>query len=688
MFDWNTVLIGLACLVLIVGLLYELFKDQKKHVEAFTSGSSDYFSSYYPKRTDVLPGQTVEDGGWVRDLRYKEQYVDVQKIGMKADLCRVVMRRDDPGSMIMACALAGTDGTPSRNYKTKSQSEGFKFGRDDYFRDVNAEGRDDYCRIIKTHAPPNDQWAAKCVLAGIESFKPQEIKDNDPPKEIVDLLWFFEGIMLWYRFRDDIIDYAGNSNVALAGAMTIDQDPTKTITEGLQINHVPQMLLDSPPPAEQFMRLGETKELEFESDVELRNLRAFSFWVHFDIFTNNARIFDFGNGPGRDNVFFGIEGSGNDTSPTKKKTLTAQPLDDDAVCNRTAPREIAPAQYMKMTAANVELYECPGPEPIDPAVIKKDEEDTVRPIKRANLLFEIWDKQQRKMRMRIVDAVQEQKWHHIAVTTVDTAFRPTWQVYIDGLRVFSKEEGHLPQTNYTTKNYIGRSNWEGAAGQGEYKDERFRGSLFDFRMYRIPMSEAKIQKTIEWGMVQIGVNIRSGPDTSGRTASAKAQKAQLDSQRKQLENDKKRLDSEKKSVEEQKKSVVAQQSTLATQNKILTEKTQALKEKEQGAKKGTPKSAKKGTPKSAKKGTPKSGSSKKGTPKSGSSKKGTPKSATAKGSTPKSGAAKGDKKGSTPKSTDSKAKGSTPKNDAKASTPKNDAKAKASTPKATDKKKK
>jgi len=689
MFDWNTVLIGLACLVLIIGLLYELFKDQKKHVEAFESGTSDYFSAYYPKRTDVLPGQTVEDGGWVRDLRYKEQYVDVQKIGMKADLCRVVMRRDDPGSMIMACALAGTDGTPSRNYKTKSQSEGFKFGRDDYFRDTNADGRDDYCRIIKTHAPPDDQWTAKCVAAGIDSFKSQEVKDNDPPKEIVDLLWFFEGIMLWYRFRDDIIDYAGNSKVALAGAMTIDQDPTKTITEGLQINHVPQMLLDSPPPAEQFMRLGETKELEFESDVELRNLRAFSFWVHFDIFTNNARIFDFGNGAGHDNVFFGIEGSGNDTSPTKKKTLTAQPLDDDAVCNRSAPREVAPAQYMKMTAANVELYECPGPEPIDPAVIKKDDEEEERPIKRANLLFEIWDKEQRKMRMRIVDAVQEQKWHHIAVTTVDTAFRPTWHVYIDGLRVFSKEEGHLPQTNYTTKNYIGRSNWEGASGQGEYKDERFRGSLFDFRMYRVPMSEAKIQKTIEWGMVQIGVNIRSGPEPSARATSAKAQKALLEGQRKQLQEEKKRLENDKKTVEEQKKSIVAQQSTLATQNKILAEKTKALTAK--GHDKGKAHD-KKGHDKGKahdKKGHDKGkahtdkGHDKKDHDKKDHDKKSHDKG---KGSTPKSTESKASAKGSTPKSTDKK--GSTPKStDKKASTPKS-TDTKATTPKATDKKKK
>jgi hypothetical protein len=70
---------------------------------------------------------------------------------------------------------------------------------------------------------------------------------------------------------------------------------------------------------------------------------------------------------------------------------------------------------------------------------------------------------------------------------------------VDGVNIFTHQEGHLPQTNYTTKNYIGRSNWEDATNQGEYKDERFCGTLFDFRMYRIPISEEKIKKSIEWG---------------------------------------------------------------------------------------------------------------------------------------------------------------------------------------------
>jgi hypothetical protein len=574
MTDINTLLIGLVCLVLIGTVLYEMFKDQQQHVEGF-SDSLNYFSTYYPKRKDVLPGQTVEDGGWVRDLRYKEQYVDVQKIGMTSDLCRVVMKPDDPGSMIMACALAGTDGTPSRNYKTKSKVEGFIFGRDDYFKDAATNnGRTDYCRIVKIAGPPSDAWISRCVGAGLTSFNAQEFKDSTPPQHILDILWFYEGIMLWYRFKDDIVDYAQNTRVGLAGGITIDEDPTRLRTEGLQINHVPQMLLDSPGAAEQFIRIGETKDLEFETDVELRELRTFSTWVFFDMFTNNAHIFDFGNGSGRDNVYLGIEGTGNDTAPinSKPKSLTLQAAEDDVVCNRTAPREISPQQYMKMTEANVELYDCPGPEPVDNATGKidgaKSSEPEAEPAKsqpkRANLLFEIWDTSQRKMRLRVIDAVQEQKWHHITLTTTSTAFRPSWQVYVDGKLIFTHDDGHLPQVNYTSKNYIGRSNWEDAPGQGEFKDERFRGSLFDFRMYRIPMSIVKIQKTMEWGAAQLGLDIKGGPTAAQiRKLKFAEQQKLIDEQKKQLEKDKAALELEKKTIAETKQGLVVQKAVLA-----------------------------------------------------------------------------------------------------------------------------
>ena len=507
----NSSAIGLVCILLLCVLLYEIFYDQKKQSaeekEGFTNKKS-YFEEYYPKRIDIIPGQTTEDGGWVRDLRYKEQYVDVQKIGMKADLCRVVMKRHDPGSMIMACGLAGTDGTPSRNYATLSKAKGFIFSRDDYFRDVNNDGRDDYCRIVKITSAPKDEWATRCAVAKTDMFSSSEIKDNDPPDWITNLLWFYDGIMIWYRFKDDLLDYSQNTHLGLAGDVKIDQNPLSKTTEGLKLNSVSLSQLDNPPPAEQLIRMGENPELEFDNIIELRNMRTVMFWVHFDVFTNNAHIFDFGNGAGHDNVYIGIEGKGNDTGTKKEKPLTAQPTDTDIVCQRSAPRELDPRVFMKFTEANVELYDCPGPEPI--AMMTNPEEKTgeffisgeqkekPKP-KKANLLFEIWDKEQRKMRIKVVDAIVERQLHHITVTTTDMAFRPTWKVYIDGTLVHTEDEGHLPQANYTTRNYIGRSNWEDAKGQGEYKDERFRGTLFDFRMYKTPTSESKMNKSIEWG---------------------------------------------------------------------------------------------------------------------------------------------------------------------------------------------
>lgn len=495
----NIVFIGIACMLLLAILIYEMVKDEKQsQIEGFTTKNQDYFAKFYPKRSDVSPGQTTEkETPWVRDLRYKEQYVDIQKLGTKSDLCRVVFKPDDPGSMILACALAGTDGTTSVGYRTLSKKEGFKFSRDDYFRDVNNDLRDDYCRIIKVKDSPEDKWEPWCAVTGLDSFQNKQMQDTQPPEYISDLLWFYEGIMMWYRFKDDMLDYAENTKLGLAGKINIDQNPLAITTSGVKLNTILESQRERPPPAEQFIRVGETSEMELENNVNLRELRAFSVWVKFDIFTNNARIFDFGNGSGHDNVFLGIEGKGNDTKPLNSK---AAERPANVVCTRKAPKEVSPAEYMKMTAANVELYECPGPEPIDNETEDPPQsENEERLPKRANLLFEIWDKEQRKMRMKILDCVQENKWHHIAFTTKDTSFVPAWEVYIDGLKVFTKEDGCLPQTNYTTMNYIGRSNWETAPGQGEYKDERFRGSLFDFRLYRIPMSETKILKTIEWG---------------------------------------------------------------------------------------------------------------------------------------------------------------------------------------------
>lgn len=489
----NSLFIGIACLILLSILLYEMYKSQK-HTEGFLSQDQTYVASYYPKRSDIVPGQIEEPSlNLIRDLRYKEQYVDVQKIGAKSDLCRVVSKRNDPGSMIMACALAGTDGSSSIGFRTKTKAEGFKFSRDDYFTDVNGDNRDDYCRIIKVRNAPDDKWESWCAIATLEGFSSKEIMDTKPPQQIQDMLWFYEGIMIWYRFKDDLLDYSENTMLSSLGNLKIDEDPTRPKTEGLKLN--PTYNLLNPPQADQFIRIGENSNMELEDKFSLKDLRSFSMWVKFESFTNNARIFDFGNGAGKDNVFLGIEGKGNDTSPINHQ------LDkpDNKVCSKTAPIEIQPQLYMEKTAANVDKFTCPGPEPIDKETSNSSMKGDALKIRTANLIFEIWDKSQRKMRIKILEAIKENTWHHIAFTTKDLSFTPSWTVYIDGKNVFTKIDGFLPQSSYVTLNYIGRSNWETALNQGEYKDERFRGSLFDFRMYRIPMPETKILKTIDWG---------------------------------------------------------------------------------------------------------------------------------------------------------------------------------------------
>jgi hypothetical protein len=253
-----------------------------------------------------------------------------------------------------------------------------------------------------------------------------------------------------------------------------------------------------PPPAEQFLKIGENDRMEFDSVVDLRQLRAISVWAYFDEFTNNARIFDFGNGAGKDNVILGIMGRGN-TSVSDFGRVGERPTDANVVCQAKAPKEVSPLAYLASSDANIEAWDCPGPETV-PSFFPPDEARKEVP-KTANLLFEIWDAKQRKMRLLVLDVIPYRKWVHIAVTTKDMdTFRPSWEVYVNGKKVYDHVDGHMPLTSYTTKNYIGKSNWETDTSQYNDRDERFRGALFDFRLYRIPMSAAKIKRTYEWGL--------------------------------------------------------------------------------------------------------------------------------------------------------------------------------------------
>jgi len=116
------------------------------------------------------------------------------------------------------------------------------------------------------------------------------------------------------------------------------------------------------------------------------------------------------------------------------------------------------------------------------------------------MCYEIWDSQQRKLRIVVKNMFIIDTWTHVVITTEGSdAFRPDIAIYKDGSKVFVEPSGWLPQNNNTTKNYIGKSNWANVTSQYGNRDELFKGSLFDMRGYNTALSPLVIKDSYLWG---------------------------------------------------------------------------------------------------------------------------------------------------------------------------------------------
>ncbi len=499
--------IGLIILIIIA--LIELINPNIIN-EGFTNlvgvGDSALWAKWIPRRGDVGLSPTDEQDGYIRDIRYFAGYTDVQRLGRDHDFCRMVQSENKEEDKFFACALGGTDGLSSVKYRTQSVKDGFEISRDDYMRDVLGEGRSGYCRILKTGT---DTFEAKCNPAGDSSFKSSLITDTNPPPNIQLLLTFYQGIVFWLRLRDDMLDYAKNITISKAGDITIDEShPNPPVTYGLSFNGI-----------DQFLRIGDTKDLSFGDIVQLRYLRAISFWVYFEEFTNNAHIFDFGNGPGKDNVFCGIIGRGN-PQMQQQELLDTSCLDQSLSTVPTPPsgqectEEVCPQVAMVTSAANVNVWDCPKPEifgrimpPLEPKTPKLQEAIT------ADLLYEIWDERQRKVHIQVKNIIPLRKWVHITITAGNgDPWKPSLHIYQNGNLVHKEPSSWLPQNNYTTNNYIGKSNWQNVTSPYENADELFKGKLFDFRGYRTIMSGKKVKDTYNWGKELLGLSLNNKYD--------------------------------------------------------------------------------------------------------------------------------------------------------------------------------
>ena len=92
------------------------------------------------------------------------------------------------------------------------------------------------------------------------------------------------------------------------------------------------------------------------------------------------------------------------------------------------------------------------------------------------------------------------------MTTVNfDAARPTLRFYINNVLVNTEPAAWLPQNNVLKSNYIGKSNWSNVTSNEANPDEFFRGKLFDFRGYNVPMRTSTLKATYDWGQTYLGL---------------------------------------------------------------------------------------------------------------------------------------------------------------------------------------
>ncbi len=429
-----------------------------------------------PLRTDVGFARDgwEEESGYERDLRYSESFADVQGFGVAADFCRAVQRKGDPDSLRMACALGRREGFDTMEYRSRSRGEGFRWSRDDYWRSsydsargVNScdfpNGRMDYCRILKDEM--TGEWFSSCAISGRDGFNVTEERDTTPPPHIRQLLEAYEDAAVWYRFFDDVNDYAQNTVLEFHGRPEIPSLLKADVSRGLQFNRRAE------EPVRDYVRWGEPGTLTLDQVVQPRQIRAIAFWVWLDTLEGQPRVLDCANhatSGTRDRVWIGVEGGDRDLSPQGvPATLTAI---------ETVPAtEVSPQTALALGSPV---------EPLHPSKALPAHAHRAAPKDTATWVFEIWDDQQRIMRLAGEHKARAGQWQHVTLTTTDTnTWWPTWQMWVDGAVVANRVEGRTIPAVSLVENYLGRG---------------MRGCIQDFRVYTKPMPADKIAAAARW----------------------------------------------------------------------------------------------------------------------------------------------------------------------------------------------
>lgn len=499
--EYFQIMLLASIIILSLIIISEIFAPNLT-TEAFANvPTTTFWSSFAAPRSDIDKYQ--ENANFIRDPRYFNDYADVSRLGTAYDFCRMVAPSDDLTNLFFACALAGTENLTSTSFRTPGVKDGFRISYDDYMRDINGDGRADYCRILKWS---DNTYQPVCSYAGDMGFDSKERIDSKPPDEIKTLLSFYESCVMWFRFKGDMLDTLGTSKASVAGDIRIDETPRTSKADGVRFNGV-----------DQYLRLTDSTDFSIGTKVPLRSTKTWMCWVYFDAFTNNAKIFDFGNGAGMDNVFLGIVGMG-DTNAQLSDANQAQPCQENQ--ESTVPKrpsgaqpveEMSPQDLMTTTDANINEYTSLSyvtPQDYAPAPVLSltPPEGAFTVVTTATLIYEVWDKQDRKMSIKLPTVIPLQQWTHITITTKGTdPFRPDINIYINGNFTLQKKTGWLPATSKMNNCYLGKSNWADVTSTYDNKDQLFKGRLFDFRAYKKEVSAEMIKESVKWGKEKLGI---------------------------------------------------------------------------------------------------------------------------------------------------------------------------------------
>jgi hypothetical protein len=390
-------------------------------------------------------------------------------------------------------------------------------------RDADNDKRTDYCAVVKTQS---GAFEAQCYRAMTTTFDTKQFVDTEPPEDISEIIYFYEGIMFWFRFIDDMKDYAENLITFTSGNLGIDEVNVKILPSQLLEGNKGQTNLDDRVQVtkglkfngtNQFIRLGDSPDMSFGSVISLPVMKSLCFWVFFDEFTNNAHIIDFGNGAGKDNIFLGIVGRG-DPSIADGSLIRKNPCENSDFNNVLPDKPSGPQpvpdmtpQALMLSTANVDEYTFDKEiRPRDLPTIKSFTEKPIevpdQQAEYATLIWEVWNGKLRMEHVNVLKAFKLRTWTHCCITTASSdAVRPALQIWINGIKMAEKDGTHMPQVAVTSNNYLGKNNWMSDSSQFENKPELFKGSLFDVRGYKQPMDKKKIEKTIEWGKKRLGI---------------------------------------------------------------------------------------------------------------------------------------------------------------------------------------